>query len=260
MEKEALIDIILNDLKEIHALVKTFKGKTDINTAFINLTRTKITNITEELSLLEELNGQKTPETKSESALTSEIPSPPSSKDNDAIAESSNQFFKGEAVVHDPPQEEKPIAKPDKISTAKSDKAEISVERKSSVQAPSVDRTKKTAKSANPVKPTVLGESIKQDATSLNENMASNKNKHTDIKQIGKPVDDVRKAIGLNDRFYFQRELFDNNANVFNQTLDQVNAMDSFDSAVAFLTSNFKWDAEEEVTTSFFKSIQRRFL
>lgn len=61
MEREALIDIILNDLNEMRTLVSTFKGKPLINSAFINLAKTKLNNISEELNLLEAVQNEPAP-------------------------------------------------------------------------------------------------------------------------------------------------------------------------------------------------------
>jgi len=281
MEKEALIDIILNDLKEVHTLVNTFKGKSEINTAFVNLTRTKIANINEELSLLEQLNGQKTSVSSSESSLTSETTSNSTKNDIESIAESSKQFIKGEANTKGETDEQ--VAKTNEESEQVIKKVPATIETSVQENKKSVNIIKKELQSIEkqnspsikqqpvneklnqktdhtPNKATVLGESIKQDTSSVNEAIATSKDITANIKQIGKPVNDVRKAIGLNDRFYFQRELFGNNANLFNQTLDQINQMDSFNSAISFLQSNFNWETDNEVTVSFFNSIQRRFL
>ncbi|MCG8579464.1 MAG: hypothetical protein MI866_06085, partial [Bacteroidales bacterium] len=100
MEKEALIDIILNDIKEVHALVNTFKGKQELNVAFINLTRTKIANINEELSLLEQLNVKKVSTDTSESSLTSTVTAASVQDDITAIAESSSRFAEGESNIN----------------------------------------------------------------------------------------------------------------------------------------------------------------
>ncbi len=277
MEKEALIDIILNDLKEVHALVKTFKGKNEINAAFINLSRTKIANINEELSLLEQLNGQKSTVELSKPSLSSEITSTSTGKDFEETAESLKPFIKEEAnakdktveleqtliekdntfeqVVQNTGEPVEPGSQP--IQTTKQEVQATEQEVQATGQ--EIQATKKTK--TEPAKgQAVLGELIKQDNASVNEAIATSKDNKASFKQIGKPVNDVRKAIGLNDRFYFQRELFDNNANLFNETLDQVNQMDSFHSATSFLQSNFDWDTDNEVTQSFYSSIQRRFL
>jgi hypothetical protein len=349
MEQEALIDIILNDIKEVHALVNTFKGKQELNAAFINLTRTKIANINEELSLLEQLNVKKESTVSSESSLTSTVTAASVQEDNMAIAESSGRFVAGESNM-----EAKPVAElkqiidnvatdtstevkatqsetikaadqtkatsPETMSglteamtgdvvtnaashqatntndktidaspqtmtssdkanassietststeqTNASESATIRTESKTTaseqptkqvVNAPSVNTFKKNAKSET--KKSVLGEVINQEASSVNDVLANKKEVVEDIKQIGKPVDDVKKAFGLNDRFYYQRELFNNNADLFNQTLDQINSMDTYDSAISFLQSNYSWGSDNEAGEAFIRSIKRRFI
>lgn len=328
MEKEALIDIILNDIKEVHTLVNTFKGKNELNAAFINLTRTKIANINEELALLEQLNDEKGAPKNSESSLTSEGVNNSIEEDNSAIAESSSRFAEGESAKVDIPSSshsETPSSHSEispKLSETSSDLSEIPSKASEKSPKPSeaspkssaipsehsetIPRHSETSPSNSEVSPsssetspnsaemssnhseitsksteispkpsevttrkkgtksntksTVLGEVIKKDSSSVNEAIANKKEQVEDIKQIGKPVSDVKKAFGLNDRFYFQRELFDNNADLFNQTLDQINHMDSYDSAVSFLQSNYSWEADNEATESFYKSIKRRFI
>lgn len=321
MEKEALIDIILNDIKEVHALVNTFKGKNEINAAFINLTRTKIANISEELSLLEQLNTEKKQQPNTESSLTSEALNTSNGNDSVAYAESSSRFAEGEsysaieAVDIDNDDagtatktDEETIAAAGQTSAAdtqtkasepqalKADKQTIApasevnasdtetmadehVTLENDIQTNHPESESKTTdkptemnvntpttssnamKGAKPAsRASVLGEVIRKDGASVNEAIASRKESVEDIKQIGKPVDDVRKAFGLNDRFYYQRELFSNNADLFNQTLEQINNLDSYDSAISFLRSNYNWPADNEASESFYKSIKRRFI
>ncbi|TRX70232.1 hypothetical protein [Carboxylicivirga sp. M1479] len=309
MEKEALINIILNDIKEVHNLVNSFKGKEELNSAFINLTRTKIANINEELSLLEQLNVQKTNNPISESSLTSEITNTSSTKDNRAIAESSSEFVKAESnieanapLVETNQIEEKQITPTiektsvideiissdketdttpeevssvsEEISISEQDVANEADERVNDKQdTVSESKDKKPAAVSNTShkgsskpkasvnnKPNVLGEVINKDNSSVNDKLATQKEEVQDVRQIGKPVDDVRKAFGLNDRFYYQRELFNNKADLFNQTLEQINAMDSYQSAKEFLKANYNWSDDNQATESFFNSIKRRFI
>ncbi|MBR8535146.1 hypothetical protein KDU71_06220 [Carboxylicivirga sediminis] len=328
MEKEALIDIILNDIKEVHALVNTFKGKNEINAAFINLTRTKIANISEELSLLEQLNTEKKQLLNTESSLTSEALMTSNGNDSVAYAESSSRFAEGEsysaieAVDIDNDDagtatktDEETIAaagqtsaadtqtkasepqalKADKQTIAPASEAKasdtetmaavnttmsdehVTLENDSQTNHPESESnttdkptemnvntpttSSNAMKGAKPAsKASVLGEVIRKEGASVNEAIASRKESVEDIKQIGKPVDDVRKAFGLNDRFYYQRELFSNNADLFNQTLEQINHLDSYDSAISFLRSNYNWPADNEASESFYKSIKRRFI
>ncbi|MFT3737904.1 MAG: hypothetical protein QM786_04035 [Breznakibacter sp.] len=76
---------------------------------------------------------------------------------------------------------------------------------------------------------------------------------------IGKPIDDIKKAIGINDRFLFQRELFSNNAGLMDQTIDEINRLSSFTDAQRFIQSNFDWDYNVATTETFMNLVRRRF-
>lgn len=281
MEKEALIDIILNDIKEIETLVRTFTGKSNISPAFLNLTKKKLANITEELDLLEGL-GDSTPVAStpmpepSESSLTSATSSPETIIDGKKIAESAGRLIREEATDVDVSNSE-PSKELTPSSSLIEEKMEMSIKTEShqltsdkpigpvvteskpapisTPEKPKIPKAPKTVKGSG-----ILGEQIGKDKTSVYERVATKKEQTESIKQIGKPVNDIRKAFGLNDRFYFQRELFNGNPELFNQTLDQINQMDSYDSATHFLISNFQWSEDNDVAESFLRSVKRRFI
>lgn len=264
MEKEALINIILNDLKEVHSLVNTFKGKSEINTAFINLTRTKIANINEELNLLEQLNCENPSVAQSYSIETAEAIEPIREVKTEALEKTPEPIIKKETKQEAPIQtKEAPVINeepktPEVIISEP--KAEVSPEPKAEkVTVATVTEPTSMPKEAE-AKQSVIGETINKDASSLNETMASKNEQSEGFKQIGKPVDDVKKAFGLNDRFFFQRELFNNNADLFNQTLDQINTMESFELAANFLQSNYNWGSDNEAGEAFLKNVKRRFI
>ena len=74
----------------------------------------------------------------------------------------------------------------------------------------------------------------------------------------GKPVDDIRQAISLGDRFLYQRELFGQNAELMQKTLTELNALTSFDEAMAYI-SRFNWDTESNSYQQFLVTLHRRF-
>ena len=74
----------------------------------------------------------------------------------------------------------------------------------------------------------------------------------------GKPVDDIRLAISLGDRFLYQRELFGQNAELMQKTLTELNALGSFDEAVRYI-SKFGWDTESSTYQQFIVTLHRRF-
>ena len=74
----------------------------------------------------------------------------------------------------------------------------------------------------------------------------------------GMPVDDIRKAISLGDRFLYQRELFGQNAELMQRTLTELDALSSYDEAVAYI-AQFNWDTESNTYQQFIVTLHRRF-
>ncbi|MBQ6983643.1 MAG: hypothetical protein IJQ20_01820 [Paludibacteraceae bacterium] len=74
----------------------------------------------------------------------------------------------------------------------------------------------------------------------------------------GKAVDDIRLAISLGDRFLYQRELFGQNAELMQRTLNELNELNSFDEAIRYI-SRFNWDTESSTYQQFLVTLHRRF-
>lgn len=77
--------------------------------------------------------------------------------------------------------------------------------------------------------------------------------------KFGSHVDDIRKAISLGDQFLFQRELFSQNGELMQKTLDQLNQCASFDEANEYLSGHFAWDRESTAYELFTNVLHRRF-
>lgn len=75
----------------------------------------------------------------------------------------------------------------------------------------------------------------------------------------GKAVDDIRLAISLGDRFLYQRELFSQNAELMQRTLTELNALGSYEDALAYIQSHFQWDTESSTYQQFLITLHRRF-
>lgn len=103
----------------------------------------------------------------------------------------------------------------------------------------------------------VLGELLGKDRTSFNEKLGNGQGNGSN--KVLSPITDLRKGLGINDRFFFQRELFNGSSDVMNQTLDQLNQMNSLSSAKSFLAANFKWKPDQEAVLAFMDLLERRF-
>ncbi len=73
-------------------------------------------------------------------------------------------------------------------------------------------------------------------------------------------VDDIMVAIGLNDRFLFIRELFNNDSDLFKSTILTLNNSNNWEEAVNYLDDNFSWNSEDPTLVLFLSFLKRRFI
>lgn len=242
MEKEALLDIILQDLKELDRLLRTFSGKDHIPEAFIHLAQSKVSGIANEVGLLGSLAKsssqttaapETTPQPESEpTPITAPAPEPeeePKMEQTEELTEEAREQSKVESKEQ--PKVESKLQKP-------------TVAPPSSPEAPGTEKK-------------VLGELLGKDRTSFNEKLGNGQGNGSN--KVLSPITDLRKGLGINDRFFFQRELFNGSSDVMNQTLDQLNQMNSLSSAKSFLAANFKWKPDQEAVHAFMDLLERRF-
>ncbi len=258
MEKEALLKIILQDIKELETLLNTFTGKPAIPKTFINLTKSKVKGILEEIDLLESLAEQPSflkitakeePDAAPRPVEKNEEPTP---KIKHEIPE-----FQSSVKLSEPEQKVQEIKEVPYIapSVPQPEKQEILLAEPVKIKQP--EKKKDISKETQHA---VLGEQLGKDTLSFNEILAQKKDGEVTPRFQSKPIDDLKKGIGINDRFYFQRELFNGSSELMNQTLEQLNHMDSFNSADSFLTANFTWESNNDAVKAFKELVRRRYL
>ena len=75
----------------------------------------------------------------------------------------------------------------------------------------------------------------------------------------GSPVKDVRGAIALMDRVLFINNLFGTDAMAFQETLNQINQMQTLDEAVEYLAGTHpEWDFNSQIVYSFMMAVRRK--
>ncbi len=70
---------------------------------------------------------------------------------------------------------------------------------------------------------------------------------------------DLSKALSLNDRFRFRRDLFGNSPQIMDQVLQDINALQSMDEALAYLHKNYSQYSETESFTDFCTLLDNHF-
>jgi hypothetical protein len=70
---------------------------------------------------------------------------------------------------------------------------------------------------------------------------------------------DLKKSLSLNDRFRFQKDLFENNAVLMDKTLDDLNNLSSLPEMLDYLKNHFSWEWGNESVMAFKEILEKRF-
>ena len=72
------------------------------------------------------------------------------------------------------------------------------------------------------------------------------------------PINSIWDGIGINDRFLFIRELFENSSEQFENAVTTIDNLNNIQNAVDYLKMNFKWH-KTEASQKFLALVKRRF-
>jgi hypothetical protein len=108
--------------------------------------------------------------------------------------------------------------------------------------------------------PVSIGEEI--NLPTLNDRLAAPRNELAD-KLGAAPIKDLRKAIGLNDRFVFINELFRGDETMYDRSIKTINNFAIYAEAQYWMERELKvklgWDNEKSITQDFYALVRRRF-
>ena len=71
-------------------------------------------------------------------------------------------------------------------------------------------------------------------------------------------ITDLRKAIGINDKFLMIKDLFGGNAELYNTTIDRLNAFDDLDDCMIYIAENFAWNPDSAGAKLLVSLIERK--
>ena len=229
MEKDALIKIIIQDVKELDTLLNAFTGKSEISKMFIQLARNKTKGIIEEIDMLENLidTNASTELEFSEQKIT-----------ESKIIEQLKDVFK----------------KPNETARKTVNENIIEIEQTVEKQETAI----KTEINNKKPEPVTLGEKLMQGNQSFYDTLTQKKEQESIYQN--RPIKDIMSAIGINDRFYFQKELFGGDTELFNSIISQLNSLNNMDMAEKLLAETLKCDENSEAVQLFKNIIRRRYL
>jgi hypothetical protein len=74
-----------------------------------------------------------------------------------------------------------------------------------------------------------------------------------------KPIYDLTRAIGVNDKFSFIRELFNGDKQQYHESIQIINEMPNFEEAKNYIEESFNWDHEDPEVKRFMELVERKF-
>lgn len=82
-------------------------------------------------------------------------------------------------------------------------------------------------------------------------------------KVSAQPLHDIKKAIGINERFLYANVLFNGDMGAFSRAVEELNHLESIIDATRLmdeeLSSKYHWDEEDETVVAFKTLVSRRF-
>lgn len=116
---------------------------------------------------------------------------------------------------------------------------------------PKMERTVEPEAESKPVRlADVLGGGVKV----LGDKISADEQPTTAFNRIT----DIRKAIGLNDKFLMIKDLFDGDAQRYENTIDTLNEFDDLDECMIYIVENFSWNPDSEGAKLLVSLIERK--
>ena len=73
------------------------------------------------------------------------------------------------------------------------------------------------------------------------------------------PVTDLRRAIGINDKFLLIRDLFGGDGEAFDAALDALNGFGDLDDCMIYIAENYAWNANSDGAKLLMELLERKF-
>jgi hypothetical protein len=105
----------------------------------------------------------------------------------------------------------------------------------------------------------ILSDRFRENTRSINEKIGNSQGKD-DINSMlkGKPITSLADAIGINDKFYYIREIFSGNHTSYNEAIKKLNFVDNFDDGRAVIMSYTGNNEENEAVLQLLELVKRK--
>ena len=288
MEIKHTIEILTKDIQDIEKLVRNLQNSPKPATIDLDLALSKIRNVYEVLHLIKEdnLSAHLESADMGSQSETREVVSKDQpvenvkDVENDVLVEN-DEDVENDEKVNIPENTDEEINKENEkivveekvisgetrdpqgekvISEETKDLQEekILVEEKVDIPDEIHEETEK-AKSKPSKEAEILAEKFNSES-SLNENLGLKRNDDVTSKLASQPIDSISRNIGINDRFYIVKELFNGQSDIYNSVIRNLDQSSNFNEAFAIIEKRFPDSIEHEGVQILVNLARRRFI
>lgn len=283
MAKNELLDLILKDIKELEILVRGMQEMSEVPALVQNLAKTQTRNIYDGLSKINDagLSVVKDQLARVEAlakdgSVAPSIAEEPVSVVTDTSVQNVqsvsytevNKTSEESAPLVDAPKISEPLVK-ETLSEEKNEEPKktiivsqtIEKEQETKNFEPEIEKNVDEDKEIGTV---IASKVLKETQERLitNERFRTGVRSLNETIQVRKPeirfVVSLKKAININDRFRYQKELFSNDSSLMNDAIEKLDAMNSLEVAKQYVSS-FNWDESSDVVSDFMALLEARF-
>ena len=104
----------------------------------------------------------------------------------------------------------------------------------------------------------VLGEVINHNVQTLADTIAPPRDVASELRR-SEHVTDLRRAIGINDKFLMIRDLFGGDAVAYEAAIGTLNGFDDFDECMIYIAENYAWNANSDGAKFLMELLERKF-
>jgi len=251
MDKKTLLNLIQNNLSEIETLINSLNEYYSIPYGETKIIKSKLKVLFEEIELLSSLNETEIIKKEKETSVTKKTETKEDRKQEDDIPVREEKIQKIETKTE--------VSTPEVVTKQeKIEPAEVIKTKKTETKTPSKTTHEKIQESG---KKGIMADKFEVTKQSLNDIIAGSK-KVKDIASVlkDKPIADLTKAISINDKIRFTKELFNGKNDVYLNAVKTLNECADLDEALQYLNNNYTWDQDKESFREFLELIYRRFV
>lgn len=106
----------------------------------------------------------------------------------------------------------------------------------------------------------ILGEVINAGCHTLGDAMQRSVRDDVGMRIGCERIDDLHKAIGINDKFMLIRDLFEGDSERYGAAIDRLNAFDDLDDAMLYIQDQYAWQPDSEAAQMLVELLCRKLL